>query len=480
MLKRHWRLIFILIAVATDALAIGASGLVAYFLRENVFHRPSIAAFELFIEVLYSGSFFIVFALILGLYRASFHTNILHQYALAAKAYFFAVPVVLATFYFLRWDEFPRVFTTLFFITVPLAYAVGRFILRRLSIKMQKRGFGLYRTLLIDQGEGGPFIFRRFEVLPELGYEVIGVAFWNGTPLPAHHYDLIQVCRCDSREELKKLVERQSIDRVLVTTVDMQSETLIDIFNACKETGAKLKLLSQSSEDLLRFSYVNDIAGIPLYSPPRTRIHRLRAAAKRAFDVIGSTMLVLLLSPALIFAAVAVYLESGWPIIFKQRRSSTKGGREFFFYKFRSMVKNADELRDSMSQRNESDGALFKMKRDPRTTSVGSFIRRFSIDELPQLFNVLKGDMSLVGPRPLPVQDFDKLDASVHQWMQLKGRDSVKPGITGLWQICGRSAVGFREMVLLDFYYIENQSVMFDLEILFATIPVVLFGKGAY
>jgi lipopolysaccharide/colanic/teichoic acid biosynthesis glycosyltransferase len=225
---------------------------------------------------------------------------------------------------------------------------------------------------------------------------------------------------------------------------------------------------------------VNDIAGIPLYSPPRTRIHRLRAAAKRAFDVIGSTMLILLLSPALIFAAVAVYLESGWPIIFKQRRSSKKGGREFFFYKFRSMVKNADEMKDSLSQRNESDGALFKMKKDPRTTSVGSFIRRFSIDELPQLFNVLKGDMSLVGPRPLPVQDFDKLDASVHLWMQLKGRDSVKPGITGLWQICGRSAVGFREMVLLDFYYIENQSIFLDLEILFATIPVVLFGKGAY
>ena len=316
--------------------------------------------------------------------------------------------------------------------------------------------------------------------MPELGYEVIGVAFWNGTPLPTHHYDLIQVSRCDSREDLKELVERQSIDRVLVTTVDMQSETLIDIFNACKETGAKLKQLSQASEDLLRFSYMNDIAGIPLYSPPRTRIHRLRAAAKRAFDVIGSIMLILLLSPALIFAAVAVYLESGWPIIFKERRSSAKGGRKFFFYKFRSMVKNADELKDSLSQRNESDGALFKMKKDPRTTGVGSFIRRFSIDELPQLFNVLNGDMSLVGPRPLPVQDFDKLDGSIHPWMQLKGRDSVKPGITGLWQICGRSAVGFREMVLLDFYYIENQSIFLDLEILFATIPVVLFGKGAY
>jgi lipopolysaccharide/colanic/teichoic acid biosynthesis glycosyltransferase len=137
-------------------------------------------------------------------------------------------------------------------------------------------------------------------------------------------------------------------------------------------------------------------------------------------------------------------------------------------------------MKQSLANRNESDGALFKMRDDPRMTRVGRIIRRLSIDELPQLFNVLKGDMSLVGPRPLPVNDFEKFNGTTELWMALKGRDSVKPGITDLWQICGRSNIGFNEMSPLDCYYIENQSLFLDLEILFATIPVVLFGKGAY
>jgi len=480
LLKRHWRVVFIFIAVFTDAAAIGISGLIAYFLRENVFHLSPIVASRVFGVVIYSGSCLLAFALVLGLYRASFHTNIPHQHALAAKAYFLAVPVILATFYFLKWFQLPRVFTTLFFITVPVIYVIGRIILRKFAVKMRARGFGWERTLLIDQGQGGQFIFRRYDILPELGYWIAGVAYWNGTPIPSHKDYLIELARCDSGEELQQLAKRQSIDQVLVTAIDMKSDTMMDIWHACEQSRTKLKLLSQESEDLLRFAYVTDIAGIPLYSPPQTKIQYLRAVVKRAFDIAGSSILILLFSPVLLFAALAIYLESGRPVIFKQRRSSIKGGKEFSFYKFRSMIKNADELKHSLYQRNESDGALFKMKDDPRMTEVGRFIRRYSIDELPQLFNVLKGDMSLVGPRPLPVNDFRKHNGSAEFWLALQGRDRVKPGITGLWQICGRSNLGFREMILLDFYYIENQSLFFDLEILFATIPVVLFGKGAY
>jgi lipopolysaccharide/colanic/teichoic acid biosynthesis glycosyltransferase len=144
------------------------------------------------------------------------------------------------------------------------------------------------------------------------------------------------------------------------------------------------------------------------------------------------------------------------------------------------MVKNADALKADLRQHNESDGALFKMRKDPRITRVGRFIRRYSIDELPQLLNVLKGDMSLVGPRPLPVGDFELVKEGDEFWSSIKDRDKIKPGMTGLWQISGRSNIGFKEMVLLDLYYVENHSLLFDLEILFATIPVVLFGKGAY
>jgi lipopolysaccharide/colanic/teichoic acid biosynthesis glycosyltransferase len=173
-------------------------------------------------------------------------------------------------------------------------------------------------------------------------------------------------------------------------------------------------------------------------------------------------------------------IESGFPIFFKHKRAAIRGGKEFNFIKFRSMIKNADEMKESLFRENETDGILFKMKNDPRMTRVGQFIRKYSIDELPQLINVIKGEMSLVGPRPLPIADFDKADKRSEYWDFVKARDRVKPGITGLWQISGRSKLGFKEMVWLDLYYVENQSLLFDLEILFETIPVVLFGKGAY
>ena len=144
------------------------------------------------------------------------------------------------------------------------------------------------------------------------------------------------------------------------------------------------------------------------------------------------------------------------------------------------MLKDAEELRDSLEGQNESSGPLFKMRDDPRMTRVGRFLRRTSIDELPQLFNVIKGDMSLVGPRPLPVADLDQVGYSDDLWEAISDRAKLKPGITGLWQISGRSEISFNEMVLLDLYYVEHHSLAFDLEILFETIPAVLFGRGAF
>lgn len=139
-----------------------------------------------------------------------------------------------------------------------------------------------------------------------------------------------------------------------------------------------------------------------------------------------------------------IYLESGRPIIFRHRRAAIKGGKEFHFLKFRSMAKDADDSKDSLRENNESDGALFKMKNDPRLTRVGRFIRKYSIDELPQLFNVLRGDMSLVGPRPLPSEDLARYKESDKFWEAIKDREKVKPGMTGLWQVSGRSNIGFR------------------------------------
>jgi exopolysaccharide biosynthesis polyprenyl glycosylphosphotransferase len=196
-------------------------------------------------------------------------------------------------------------------------------------------------------------------------------------------------------------------------------------------------------------------------------------AFKRVVDVLASSLAMLLLSPLFVITAVAIKLESPGPVFFSQKRVG-KWGRVFTMYKFRSMVVDADNMKDELLDHNESGGVTFKMKRDPRITKSGSIIRKLSIDELPQLYNVFKGDMSLVGPRPpVPREVEDYL-------LSDRRRLEVIPGITCIWQISGRSDIEFKEQVSLDVQYIESQSFWGDILILLKTVPAVLSGRGAY
>jgi exopolysaccharide biosynthesis polyprenyl glycosylphosphotransferase len=194
---------------------------------------------------------------------------------------------------------------------------------------------------------------------------------------------------------------------------------------------------------------------------------------KRLLDIVGSCALMIVLSPVFLGTALMIKLEDGGPVFFKQARAG-KRGKLFYMHKFRSMVMNADKMKDDLLSQNESGGVIFKMKHDPRITRVGRIIRKLSIDELPQLWNVLKGDMSLVGPRPAiqrEVADYGVAD---------RRRLEVIPGITGIWQVSGRSELTFKEQVSLDVQYIENFSFWGDIKILLKTVPAVFFGKGAY
>ena len=252
------------------------------------------------------------------------------------------------------------------------------------------------------------------------------------------------------------------------------------IESLCKSKQIKLKIVSSEAEALLEKANVHDFAGITLYAPPNGQDLKLKKAVKRAFDLFGSIVGLLLLSPLFLLIALAIKLESRGPIFFRQWRALAQGSKRFTFFKFRTMVVDAENQKNRLYHHNESNGALFKMKDDPRMTKVGRMLRRWSLDEIPQLFNVLKGEMSLVGPRPLPVEGLERLASEESLGGHYVKRAEAIPGITGLWQVSGRSNLGFMEMVLLDLYYIENQSLILDLEIVFATIPAVLFGKGAY
>ncbi len=195
---------------------------------------------------------------------------------------------------------------------------------------------------------------------------------------------------------------------------------------------------------------------------------------KRLLDMLGAVVGLTLLSPLFILVGIAIMIEDGWPVFYSQQRVG-QYGRLFHFYKFRSMRRHADSLKDRLMENNESgDGVLFKMKQDPRVTTVGRFIRRFSIDEMPQFLNVLLGDIALVGPRP-------PLPREVAEYtLEERKRLHVKPGLTCLWQIQGRSDIPFKEQVRLDLQYIQSQSLRRDLMIIIKTVPAVLLGRGAY
>jgi len=225
---------------------------------------------------------------------------------------------------------------------------------------------------------------------------------------------------------------------------------------------------------LFRSSQVvsEEISGFRVTSLKPTH-HDSRFVVKRAIDVAGASAGLMVLSPLLVIIALAIKLTSGGPVIFSQERHG-RNRRRFRMYKFRSMVNRAEQLQPLLEPRNEAAGPIFKIRNDPRVTRVGALLRRTSMDELPQLFNVLKGEMSLVGPRPLPVRDVSKFDEG---W--LLRRFCVVPGLTGLWQVNRRKTIDFEDWVRSDFEYIDNWSLRLDIRILLKTIPVVVKGTGA-
>ena len=487
-IRRNWRSIFILTALFVDTLAILASALGAFFLRQLLPNLVHISIQGLVGVAVLFWSVLISFGLVMGLYRAAYHSNTRRQYFLAAKSFVSSVLVILASFYILQYAGFPRKFTFIFFVLLPFFFVAGRNALTHFNLRMQRRGFGIHNTLVAGFENGGLAVFKRFKCFPELGYAIKGFVSGNKDDGDLAWHTSAKEIGGDGQNflphyplsMLETLVKKESIDRIFIPSSTFVTNGSAVLMEVAKREHIKVKVLSPEADQLLNLARVYDIAGITLYSPPRFKIEFFRKVVKRAFDILGSLALIVILSPVFLVTAVAIVIESGFPILFKQERSSTKKGKAFQFYKFRSMIENADEMKDGLLRFNESNGALFKMKSDPRMTRVGKIIRRFSIDELPQLVNVLKGDMSLVGPRPLPLSDFDKMEEGQEFWEAIKDREKVKPGVTGFWQILGRSQIGFREMLLLDLYYVDNHSILLDLEILFETIPVVLLGRGAY
>ena len=278
----------------------------------------------------------------------------------------------------------------------------------------------------------------------------------------------------DPIERLLRLMHEHSANVVLINAGHTKFDKIEQVINACELEGVEVWLAADFFNTQIARTAVDDFHGVPLLVFHSAPAASLQGLAKQMIDFAGAAALLVLLSPVLLGCALLVKITSPGPILFRQKRSGING-RPFTMYKFRSMATNAEQRKHELAAMNEMSGPVFKVANDPRITPVGRFLRRFSLDELPQLFNVLKGAMSLVGPRPLPVDETRRFEDLAH-----RRRLSVKPGLTCLWQISGRNEVNeFSDWVRLDLEYIDNWSLWLDIKILFRTIPVVFIGTGA-
>jgi exopolysaccharide biosynthesis polyprenyl glycosylphosphotransferase len=274
-------------------------------------------------------------------------------------------------------------------------------------------------------------------------------------------------------EEIGAVVDRNRLDEVIIADPAFPEQQALDLVDACHQRGVRVHIAPSTMEILIHRAEFVPGQSVPLFELKPPVFEGFDYAMKRTFDIVGASLLLLALSPALVAIALAVRLSSRGPIIYRSMRPGI-GGVPFPCLKFRTMYHDADAQQDELETLNEAGGAIFKIRDDPRLTPVGRVLRRFSMDELPQLVNVLRGEMSLVGPRPLPLRDFERLES----WH--KKRYLVLPGITGLWQVSGRSDLDFDDLVRLDFLYLERWSPFLDLAIIAKTIPAVISRKGAY
>jgi len=357
--------------------------------------------------------------------------------------------IILAAILFLLDEEATSRLVALFALLINYVALVSyRFALFAFRHRRQR---GVRHVAVIGDTESAHSFVRAIQTHAEWGLNAIGVF-----PL----------------SEARSILDSGGIDEMIFVVERQRLDSCEDLFLTCEELGVTATVVLNLFPHSIARMELQELDGFPLLRFTRTPTDESLLLIRRAMDIVLAASLMVLTLPGMAAAAVLIRLTGPGPVLFRQRRLGLHG-RPFVMYKFRSMAPGAEELRSELGPINEMDGPVFKSSQDPRITPVGKWLRRFSIDELPQLYNVLKGEMSLVGPRP-PLPDEV---ARYERWQ--RRRLSMKPGITCLWQISGRNHVGFEEWMRLDLSYIDNWSLLLDLKILLKTVPVVLWGKGA-
>jgi exopolysaccharide biosynthesis polyprenyl glycosylphosphotransferase len=406
-----------------------------------------------------------------GIYREVQEEDLRRAFAEPVKVGLASTIILFAVIFALKLDYISRLLLGMYALTDLVLMITFRLVAWRFAAPLRRSVAGFRNFLLVGDGPEVAEIARSLESYETRGMRLYGFVRVQGGNVEALPSGLTRSYPVVTLSELPDLLRRQVIDEVIFAVAKEDLEKLEEAFLLCEEEGVKTRVLLNFFPQSVSKVYLERLGSKPLLTFSATPEDE-SLLLKRAFDFIMALIALVVLSPLLVILAVLVKLSSPGPIFFSQTRCGL-GGRKFTLYKFRSMRANADLLREELEALNEVDGPVFKIKNDPRCTPVGRFMRKFSLDELPQLVNIIKGDMSFVGPRPPLPEEVEKYE----RWQRRRLR--MHPGLTCLWALEGRSKLSFRRWMELDLEYIDHWSMLLDWKIILKTVPIVLLGRGA-
>jgi len=429
-------------------------------------HLEAAAPLSSIAYLLVFSVYLVIFAQVYGLYRPSESRSGLNEQRLTIQATMTSGLLLCGTLYLARAFEVSRIVVAVTVAVTLVFVTTRRAIERKMRARRYLQGRETRNVLIVGEGRVAHALRNHLQALPHMGFRFMGFVSLDAN---SEHSDNPQVI--GSIRNCVALARSLFVDEIYFST-PADKQTVISVVEDARAVGIDVRVVPDLYDGLAWNAPVEFIGQFPTIPLHRRDFPRASYLLKRALDVVLSAAALIVAAPFMLIIALMIRLDSPGPVFYRSTRIGRKG-RTFTCFKFRTMVADADKLRKDLENSNERDGILFKMKNDPRITRVGAYLRKYSLDELPQFFNVLIGDMSLVGPRPPLAGEVEQYDLS-----HLRRLD-VLPGITGLWQVEAREDPSFDSYISLDTAYVENWNLMLDLRILARTIGVVLSGTGS-